>query len=139
VYISLNYFLGLGRLGFHLPTSLVAPGFCRLVVVSGYGVALLGGYLEVNFCFLHGESMCGAGLVVIVGSRYVSFVCSLFGDWGGDAFDSPSWDEVLDRGRCRRWWILLRGRHLSARGCSSLCVSSPLSSDDEVADARSSF
>jgi hypothetical protein len=77
MYISLNYFLGLGRLGFRLPASLIALGFCCLVGISGHGVvlfALLGGDLEVIFCFLHGESKFGVGLVVVVGSRYVSFI-----------------------------------------------------------------
>jgi hypothetical protein len=51
--------------------------FYHLAVISGHDVvlfALLGGDLKVNFCFLHGESKCGAGLVIVVGSRYVSFV-----------------------------------------------------------------
>jgi hypothetical protein len=79
VYIPLSYYLGLGRLGFRLPAAMVAPGYCHLIFVSGLGVGfstLLGGDLEVFFCFLLGESKCGAGLVVVVGARFVRLVYS---------------------------------------------------------------
>jgi hypothetical protein len=69
VYIPSLYYLGLGRLGFRLPKALVAPGYCCLVFVSGFG--MLGGGLEVSFCLLHSESECGAGLVVVFGYHYV--------------------------------------------------------------------
>jgi hypothetical protein len=58
---------------------MVAPGYCHLIFVSGLGVGfstLLGGDLEVFFCFLLGESKCGAGLVVVVGARFVRLVYS---------------------------------------------------------------
>jgi hypothetical protein len=54
-------------------------GYCHLVFVSGLSVGfstLLGGDLEVFFCFLLGESKCGAGLVVVVGARFVRLVFS---------------------------------------------------------------
>jgi hypothetical protein len=116
---------------------MVAPGYCHLVFVSGLGVGfstLLGGDLEVFFCFLLGESKCGVGLVVVVGARFVRLIYSSLlaigdpgrrrcgrwkimssppgSDWGGDAFVPLRWVEAPGRRFCWQWWMLLLGGQL---------------------------